>query len=144
MSIWVKQTLRSSHPDVFCKRSAIKNFAIFTGNTRARVPFLKKLHALCNFIKKRLWHRCFSVNFANILRTPFSIERFRWLLLHTMWKEFKYRVFYGLYFHVFSSNKGKKWTAKSYEFGCFSGCGNVVEWISIWVKLKVSILCTAL
>ena len=26
----------------------------------------------CNFIKKRLWHRCFPVNFAKFLRTPFS------------------------------------------------------------------------
>ena len=25
----------------------------------------------CNFIKKRLWHRCFPVNFAKFLRTPF-------------------------------------------------------------------------
>ena len=25
----------------------------------------------CNFIKKRLWHRCSPVNFAKILRTPF-------------------------------------------------------------------------
>ena len=25
----------------------------------------------CNFIKKRHWHRCFPVNFAKFLRTPF-------------------------------------------------------------------------
>ena len=25
----------------------------------------------CNFIKKRFWHRCFPVNFAKFLRTPF-------------------------------------------------------------------------
>ena len=25
----------------------------------------------CNFIKKRLWHRCFPVNFAKFLRTSF-------------------------------------------------------------------------
>ena len=24
----------------------------------------------CNFIKKRLWHRCFPVNLAKFLRTP--------------------------------------------------------------------------
>ena len=28
----------------------------------------------CNFIKKRLWHRCFLVNFAKFLRTPFFTE----------------------------------------------------------------------
>ena len=36
------------------------------------VSFLVKLQASsCNLIKKRLWHRCFPVKFANFLRTPF-------------------------------------------------------------------------
>ena len=26
----------------------------------------------CNFLKEKLWHRCFPVNFAKLLRTPFS------------------------------------------------------------------------
>ena len=33
-------------------------------------------------LKKRLWQRCFPVNFAKILRTPFFTEQFRWLLLY--------------------------------------------------------------
>ena len=44
--------------------------------------FLVKLLAwACSFIKKRLWHRCFPVNFAISLRTTFFIEHLRWLLL---------------------------------------------------------------
>ena len=35
----------------------------------------------CNFIKKRLENRCFSVKFDKLFRTAFSTERFRWLLL---------------------------------------------------------------
>ena len=35
----------------------------------------------CNFIKKRLEHRCFPVNFAKFLRRSFLIEQLRWLLL---------------------------------------------------------------
>ena len=35
----------------------------------------------CNFIKKWLQHRCFPVNVANFIRTAFSIEHLRWLLL---------------------------------------------------------------
>ena len=31
-------------------------------------------------LKKRFWHRCFPVNFAKFLRTPFLTEYFRWLL----------------------------------------------------------------
>ena len=34
-----------------------------------------------NFTKKKLWHMCFSVNFAKFLRTPFFIERIWWLRL---------------------------------------------------------------
>ena len=36
----------------------------------------------CNFIKKRLQHRCFPVNFAKFLRIPFVTGHLhRWLLL---------------------------------------------------------------
>ena len=35
----------------------------------------------CNFIKKRLQHRCFPVNFAKFLRIPFVTGHHRWLLL---------------------------------------------------------------
>ena len=30
-----------------------------------------------NLLKKRLWHRCFPLNFAKLLRTPFFTEYFR-------------------------------------------------------------------
>ena len=33
-------------------------------------------------LKKRLWHRCFPVNFVKSLRTPFLTEHLRWLLLN--------------------------------------------------------------
>ena len=33
-------------------------------------------------LKKRLWHKCFLVNFANFLRRPFFREHFWWLLLY--------------------------------------------------------------
>ena len=43
----------------------------------------------CNFIKKRLWHRCFPVNFAKFPRTPFFTEHLRWLLLYEIDYGFK-------------------------------------------------------
>ena len=62
-------TIRSSHPEVFCKKGALKNFTKFTAkNTFARVSFLASL------LKKILWKRCFPVNFANFLRTSFSTD----------------------------------------------------------------------
>ena len=48
------------------------NFSNFTGNTCAKPLFNKaaRLKA-CSFVKKRLQHRYFSVNFGKYLRTPF-------------------------------------------------------------------------
>ena len=51
-------------------------------NTCARVSFLIKLKAPLTLLKKRLWHRCFLVNFVKFLRTPFYKDHFWWLLLH--------------------------------------------------------------
>ena len=39
---------------------------------------------VCNYIKNRLQHRCFPVNFGKFLRTSVFIEHFRWLLLTTV------------------------------------------------------------
>ena len=49
------------HPEVFHKKVVLENFVKFTEADT------------CNFVKKRLWHRCFLVNFEleEILRTLF-------------------------------------------------------------------------
>ena len=53
-------------------------------NTCVRVSFLIKLQATpATLLKKRLWQRCFPVNFAKFLRTPFLKEHLWWLLLKT-------------------------------------------------------------
>ena len=46
-------------------------------NACEKTSFLIKLQAL----NKRLWHGCVPVSFPKFLRTPFSIEHLRWLLL---------------------------------------------------------------
>ena len=62
----IDKTDKSSHPEVFCKKSVLKNFGKFTGKH------------LC----QRFWYRCFPVSFAIFLRTPFFIKHLRWLLLN--------------------------------------------------------------
>ena len=44
------------------------------------VVLLKRLRP-ATLLKKRLWHKCFSVNFTKSLRTPLLTEHLRWLLL---------------------------------------------------------------
>ena len=55
---------------MFCKKGVLRNFAKSTENTCSRVSFLKK----------RLWHGCFPVNFYEIFLT----EQLRWLLLKNL------------------------------------------------------------
>ena len=61
MISFFEKTVRSSCPGVFLKIDVANNVAKFTGLQT------------CNFIKKRLRHRCFPVSFAKVLRTPFYI-----------------------------------------------------------------------
>ena len=74
---------RSSRPEVFCKKGALSNFAKFTGKHLCQSLFFNKVAGLrpATLLKKRLWHRCFPVNFAKFLRTPFFTEHLWWLLL---------------------------------------------------------------
>ena len=55
---------RSNRPEVSCKKGVLRNFTKFTG---------KRLRP-ATLLKKRLWHRCFPVNFVKFLRTPFLTE----------------------------------------------------------------------
>ena len=55
--------------------------------TCARVSFFNKVAA--TLLKKRLWHRCFPVNLAKLLRTPFFTEHLRWLLLKVCGRKIK-------------------------------------------------------
>ena len=45
-----------------------------------------------NAIKKRLQHRCFPGKFANFLRTHFSTEQLRWLLLNKSRRSLWFKV----------------------------------------------------
>ena len=75
--------LRSSRPEVFCKKSFLRNFAKFTGKQLSQSFFFNKFAGLrsATLLKKKFWHRCFPVNFAKFIRTPFFTEHLWWLLL---------------------------------------------------------------
>ena len=70
---------RSSRPEVFCKKGVLKNFAKFTGKQLCQTLLFNKVTGLrpATLLKKRLWRRCFPVNFANFFRTPFLTEHLR-------------------------------------------------------------------
>ena len=50
----------------------LRNFAKFSGKHLCRSLFVNKATGQpATLLKKRLWHKCFPVNFAKFLRTPF-------------------------------------------------------------------------
>ena len=71
-----------SETNRFCKKGVLKDIAKFTGEQLHQRLFLNKVAGLrpATLFKKRLWHRCFPVNFAKFLRTPFS-QNTSWRLL---------------------------------------------------------------
>ena len=75
---------RSSRAGVFCKKGVLRNFTKFTGKHLCQNIFFNKVAGLkpATLLKKRLWHRCFPVNFVKFLRTPFLTEHLWWLLLY--------------------------------------------------------------
>ena len=69
---------RSSHQRCSLRKGVPRNFAKFTGKHPCQSLFLNKVTGLraATLLKKRLWHRCFPVNFVKFLRTPFLQKQF--------------------------------------------------------------------
>ena len=65
------------------KKVFLTFFSKFKGKHLRQDLFLNKVAGLrpTTLLKKRLWHRCFSVNFKKFLRTPFLTAHLQWLLL---------------------------------------------------------------
>ena len=76
----LKLICRSSHRRCSVRKGVLRNFSKLTG---------KHLCLLqpATLLKKRLWHRCFPVNFAKFLGTPFLQNTFGRLLLNIRCKE---------------------------------------------------------
>ena len=64
---------RSSHKRCFLKKDVLKNFAKLTGKHLCQSFFFNNVAGLrlATLLKNTLWHRCFPMNFAKFLRTPY-------------------------------------------------------------------------
>ena len=58
---------------MFCEKDVLRNFAKFAEKHLCQSLFFKIVAGLrpATLLKKRLWHRCFPVNFAKFLTIPF-------------------------------------------------------------------------
>ena len=61
------------------RKCVLRNFAKFTVKHLCQSLFFNKIAGLrpATLSKKKLWHRCFPVNFVEFLRTPFFTEHLR-------------------------------------------------------------------
>ena len=74
---------RIIHPEMFGKKGVVKNGAKFTGKHVCRSLFFIII-GLRPLFKKRLRHRCFSVNLLRNSKEHLFIEHLRWLPLHLL------------------------------------------------------------
>ena len=66
---------------MLCKKGVFGNFAKFIAKNLYQSLFFNKVAG--TLLKKRLWHKCFPVNFVKFLRTPSFMKHLPWwLLLH--------------------------------------------------------------
>ena len=72
--------VRSSCPEVFCKKGVLKNLTKFTGKHLCQSLFLIKLQA-CG-----LWRKCFPATFVKFLRTLFYTKHLSCLLLFGLYE----------------------------------------------------------
>ena len=90
---------RSSHRICSVKKGVLRNFAKFTRKHLYQSLFFNKVIGLrlVTLLKKKLWRRCFRMNFSEFLRTPFLQNTSRQLLLKIFFKLFKMSNFRKLY-----------------------------------------------
>ena len=68
--LWI--ICRSSHRRCSLRKGVLRNFVKFTGKHVCQSLLFNKVAGLrsATLLKKKLWHRCFPMNFAKFLRTP--------------------------------------------------------------------------
>ena len=99
---------RSSHWRCSVKKMFLEILQNSLENTCARFSFLIKLQASGNrhqttLLKKRLWHRCFPVNFLKFLRTHF-LQNTSGLLLRN-----RYTIIGHVNMYLVKTNWEKSW-----------------------------------
>ena len=134
----------SVHRRCSVRKSALRNFAKFTGKHLCQILFL-------TLFKKRLWHRCIPLNFVKFLRTSFLQNTSRRLLLKS-WTHFWYISTNNIQTY---NKRTTKWpnTLKQFVnnlptnclsvFGHFMGlafktCSNCTPFYNVLQKLKYS------
>ena len=95
---------RSSHQRCSVRKGIFRDFAKFTVKYLCQSLFFNKVAGRpATLLKKRLWHKYFTVNFAKSLKMPFLTEHLWWLLLYIFHLyPLAYMLFVSVIFSKFS------------------------------------------
>ena len=108
-----KDRFRSSQRRCSLRKGVLRNFSKFTGKHLCQRLYFNKVAGLrpATLLQKRLWHRCFPVNFEKFLRIPFLQNTSRRLLLpfHVISTWNTRSVFAGMNVEVQVEMKVKVW-----------------------------------
>ena len=87
ISVFLWIICRGSHRRSSLRKGVHRNFAKFTGKHLCQSLLFNKVAGFrpSTLLKKSLWHRCFPVNCAKFLRTPFFTEDLLRLFLYYSW-----------------------------------------------------------
>ena len=92
-------SFRSSRQEVLCYKGVLRNLPEAWNFIKKETLAGLKPETL---LKKRLWHRCFPVNFVKFLRTPFLTKHLRSLFLYLSMKVVKHLI--SSWFHQMSKH----------------------------------------
>ena len=87
--------IRSSDRRCSVRKGVLRNFAKFRGKHLCQSLVFNKVAGLrpATLLKKKLWYRCFPLNFAKFLRTPFLQNTSGRLLLdNLLYKDFLHLI----------------------------------------------------
>ena len=101
--------IQKQPPEVVYKKGVLENFTKFTGKHLCQSVFFNKVVCLrpATFFKRKLWHRCFPVNFAKFQGTPLLHNTSRRLLLEIPIKDDSEKYAYKLL--VGPNSVGPRW-----------------------------------
>ena len=86
----------------------------------------ERIYPRVSLLKKKLWHRCFPVNFVTFLRTPFCIEHLRWVAASTVTSYFHLGSLIEIFVIAHLRHAASKiWTSTEPEFNLFTPCKGV-------------------
>ena len=135
--IMVFHTSRSSHQRYSVKKGTLRNFVKFTGKHLCQRLFFNKVAGLrpATLLKKSLWHRCFPVNSAKFLRTPFLQNTFGRLILYFNRTE-RHLTMENFFTKVFLTVSDYRQKAPSYSLG-----QRIVDKLPKLSKISFSVKC---